>query len=94
MQTLSFQISNTHTKAFKHLGSHTENKIMTLNLGRGVIVCKSTELLRVRYVPSCIVRVKIENLPSSKKNHWFILSECCDFWSIPSLKFVSVNLVI
>lgn len=59
MQTLSFQISNTHTKAFKHLGSHTENKIMALNLGRGVSVCKSTELHRVRYVSSCTVRVKI-----------------------------------
>lgn len=44
MQTLSFQISNTRTKAFKLLGSHTENKIMALNLGIGLSVCKSTEL--------------------------------------------------
>lgn len=44
MQTLSFQISNTHTKAFKLLGSHTENKIMALNFGIGVSNCKSTEL--------------------------------------------------
>lgn len=44
MQTLSFQIPNTRMKAFKHLGTHTENKIMPLNLGIGVSVCKSTEL--------------------------------------------------
>jgi len=59
MQTLIFQTSNTHIKAFKHSGSPTENKFISLKLGIEVSVCPSTELYEVRYAQSCVVRDKI-----------------------------------
>lgn len=48
MQTLIFQILNTHIKTFKHLSSCTENKFMGLTLGIELSVRMSTELYEVR----------------------------------------------